>query len=170
MQITINTGLVERYFRLGFVLLVIQTLLSCGTGPQTAAWDPLLGETPADAAGLDRSLGQMPAAVQRLISQADQAMANNDWYSAISTLERALRINPKQAETWSRLSVANYGGQQYQQAIQMARRSNSHITNNNSLKAYNWLMMSRAYEQLGNMALSKQAADTSQQLQQDVGE
>ena len=164
MQITINTGLVERYFRLGLVLLVFPALLSCSMGAPTR-WDPLQGDTPTDASGLDRSLGQMSPAIARLIQQADEAIANNDWSNAISTLERALRINPKQAETWSRLSVANYGKQQYQQAIQMARRSNSHISNNNELKAYNWLMMSRAHEQLGDLEQSRQAAETSQQLQ-----
>lgn len=166
MQITINTGLVERCFRLGFVSLILMTLYSCSTSTQQSRWDPLSGQSTDESTGLDRSLSQMLPAIQRLILQADQAIANDDWLNAISTLERALRINPKQAETWSRLSVANYGKQQYQQAIQMARRSNSHITNNNELKAYNWLMMSRAYEQLGEMEQARQAADTSQQLQQ----
>lgn len=166
MQITINTGLVERYFRLGLVSLVLSALLSCSAGSQQTRWDPLLGESPADATGLDRSLGQMSPAIQGLIQQADQAIANQDWSHAIATLERALRIEPKQAESWSRLSVANYGKQLYEQAIQTARRSNSLIGNNNELKAYNWLMISRAYEQLGNMEQSRQAADTSRQLQQ----
>ncbi|MFW2374758.1 MAG: hypothetical protein ACN4GM_16665 [Gammaproteobacteria bacterium] len=167
MQITINTGLVEKYFRLGFVSLALLALISCSTGSQQPRWDPL-GETAVDPTGLDRSLNEISPAVQRLIQQADQAIDNQDWLNAIATLERALRINPKQAETWSRLSVANYGNQQYQQAIQMARRSNSHIMNNNELKAYNWLMMARAYEQLGDMEQSTQAAATSQQLQQEA--
>ena len=166
MQIKINTGLVERNIRLGFILLLLLALVSCSSVSEQTRWDPLLKQTPADTTGLDRTLGQLSPAVQRLIQQADLAIANNDWVNAISTLERALRINPKQAETWSRLSVANFGKQQYQQAIQMARRSNSHILNNNELKAYNWLMMARAYEQLGDMEQSRQAAQTSQQLQQ----
>lgn len=166
MQITINTGLAEKYIRLGFVSLALLALSACSTGPQQSPGDP--GETAVDATGQDRSLGEISPAVQRLIQQADQAIEKQDWFNAIATLERALRINPKQAETWSRLSVANYGGQQYQQAIQMARRSNSHIINNNELKAYNWLIMARAYEQLGEMELSTEAANTSQQLQQET--
>ena len=166
MQIKINTGLVERNIRLGFILLLLLALVSCSSVSEQTRWDPLLKQTPADTTGLDRTLGQLSPAVQRLIQQADLAIANNDWVNAISTLERALRINPKQAETWSRLSVANFGKQQYQQAIQMARRSNSHILNNNELKAYNWLMISRAYEQLGDMEQSRQAVLTSQQLKQ----
>lgn len=166
MQIKINTGLVERNIRLGFISLLLLALLSCSSVSEQTRWDPLLEQTPVDTTGLDRTLGQLSPAVQRLIQQADLAIANNDWVNAISTLERALRINPKQAETWSRLSVANYGKQQYQQAIQMARRSNSHILNNNELKAYNWLMIARSYEQLGDMVQSRQATLTSQQLKQ----
>jgi cytochrome c-type biogenesis protein CcmH/NrfG len=107
-------------------------------------------------------------AMQKLLEQSDQSINAQNWTQAVAVLERALRINPKQAEAWSRMAVVYLGKNQPEQSINMAKRSNSYANRNTALKSYNWLLMSRAYDQLNQSQLAEQALLKSQQLQQDV--
>ncbi|MDH5766960.1 MAG: hypothetical protein OEZ38_13190, partial [Gammaproteobacteria bacterium] len=96
----------------------------------------------------------------------DQAIDDQQWQQAVVLLERALRINGKQAETWTRLSMVHLGQYNPQQSIHMAKRSNSYARNNTSLQAYNWLLISRAYTLMQRHEQASEAEMKSQQLQQ----
>jgi tetratricopeptide (TPR) repeat protein len=151
-------------------LLSVWLINSCTPlGPQDK-WDPLQQQTtteqPASSGtGISRSDQGMSPAMADLIRRADAAIEQQQWPVATGLLERALRINPKQAEAWTRMAVVNLGQQNPQQALQMAKKSNRYARDDDALKAYNWLLMSRAYESLGKAALAEQALATSRSLQ-----
>ena len=174
MRITRFTGQTPRTVQLKLPLYIV-TLLgawlmnSCTPiGPQDK-WDPLQEQTttteqPAST-GISRSDERMSPAMADLIRRADAAIEQQQWPVATGILERALRINPKQAEAWTRMAVVNLGQQNPQQALQMAKKSNRYARGDDALKAYNWLLMSRAYESLGKTAQAEQALATSRSLQ-----
>ena len=108
---------------------------------------------------------ELPAAIKPLISQADTHMMNKQWPKAIAVLERALRINKKQAETWTRMALAYRGKNELEQAIQMARRSNNYTADKVALKIYNWQLISNAYFKLNKLDKAQSAARKSEQLQ-----
>ena len=168
MQIAIISGPAERLVRLGNLIVLIGLvffLTSCAITPSSDNWDPVrpAGESPK--VGLDLSTSAMSAAMAALIDQADQAIEKQQWSQAATTLERALRINPKQAEAWTRMAVVNLGKNNPQQCIHMAKKSNRHAKNNPDLLAYNWLLISRAYQQMGRVEQAEAALTKSNQLQ-----
>ena len=80
---------------------------------------------------------QLPDVIKSLISQSDKQYLNNDFAGALATLERAVRINPRYAEVWSRMAQVYLKQGKLEQARQHAKRSNSVIKNNDSLRKFN---------------------------------
>ena len=167
MQSKIVYGSIERYLQLAKTISLLSLLLSLYACAVKAPeqWDPMQTTPETQARGIDRSTYGMSAAMSALIQQADQSIELQRWSAAMSTLERALRINPKQAEAWTRMAVVYLGQNNPEQCIHMAKKSNVYARANNSLMAYNWLLMSRAYEQMGQMEKAEQALMKSNQLQ-----
>jgi tetratricopeptide (TPR) repeat protein len=177
MHVTIINGPIERTLQLirpaayAIILsLASLALLSCAVPVTQPAWDPLQPaqeqtDSRAPAAGIERSSRQLSPAMADLIGRADAAIEQQRWSEASALLERALRVNPKQAEAWTRMAVVNLGTHNPQQSLQMARKSNRHAKASRSLMAYNWLLMSRAYEQLGQPEQAQQALAESRRLQ-----
>jgi len=161
--------MVEKYIRIKSLILIFvlsSLLVACSTGKDAEVWDPLVEESQPASQGIERSVSNLSPAITSLLQKADQSIEKQQWQQAISSLERALRINGKQAEVWTRLAVVYLGQYNPQQSIHMARRSNSYSRNNKSLQAYNWLLISRAYTLMQREDLANDASQKSQQLQQ----
>ncbi|MCW8853181.1 MAG: hypothetical protein OQK72_00650 [Gammaproteobacteria bacterium] len=149
-----------------FIFILSGLLAACSLSKDTEVWDPLVDESQPVSQGIERSLTNISPAIASLLQKADESIEKQQWQQAISSLERALRINGKQAEVWTRLAVVYLGQYNPQQSIHMAKRSNSYSRNNPSLQAYNWLLMARAYTLMQRQDLADEAAQKSQQLQQ----
>ena len=168
MHITIITGPLKRHVQLRRILSVFFTVLvitSCALQP-TANWDPVQPDSESTTTGLNRSTLTMSPAMATLIQQADEAIDQQQWSMASSILERALRVNAKQPEAWTRMAVVYLGKNNPEQCIHMATKSNRHAKDNRQLQAYNWLLMSRAYQQLGDALQAEVAMIKSRQLQE----
>lgn len=76
---------------------------------------------------------------------------------AAATIERALRIEPKNALLWHHLATVRMQQQQWQQAIVMARKSNALAKNNKQLRSDNWALIAAAYDSLGNKKKANEA-------------
>jgi tetratricopeptide (TPR) repeat protein len=176
MHISIITGSNQRAVRIKrnpFTLLgagLLSLLLaSCAVQPTEPQWDPL--QTPSPQAetgrqpGLSRADSRLSPAMADLLQRADTAIEQQQWSSASGLLERALRINPRQAQAWSRMAVVKLGTGNPQQGLQMAKKSNRYAQEDEQLMAYNWLLMSRAHQQLGQAQQAQQALQRSRQLQ-----
>ncbi len=92
-----------------------------------------------------------------LIEDADSFSNEGHSEKAAATIERALRIEPKNALLWHRLAIIRMQQQQWQQAIAMARKSNSLAKDNDQLKSDNWGIIAAAYDSLGNKEKANEA-------------
>lgn len=148
-------------------LFLSSLLLTACSAPMEKTWDPLQGETTDKQAraGIDRNAAGMSPAMAALIQDADESIEQQQWGRALFILERALRVDAKQSEVWTRMAVTYLGKQEPQQALQMARRSNSYARSKPELQSYNWLLISRAYTALDQPQAAEKAAAKSQQLQ-----
>lgn len=105
-----------------------------------------------------------PAALS-LLDQSREAAAAGRADQALSALERAVRIEPRNAFLWQALA-ANYGGQGlYDQAENVAQRSNSLARGNPYIELENWRVIARARQGKGDAEGARAAAERAAELQ-----
>jgi len=90
-----------------------------------------------------------PAAAA-LVAQARQASRAGRYEAAVHDLERAIRIEPGNASLWHELARVRFQQGRYEQARQMAARSNALLASNAALKARNDRLIDRARDALGD--------------------
>jgi len=112
---------------------------------------PLPDETVVVATPLNNVPESSPV-VRRLMSSARSQSEQADFDGAASSLERALRIEPRNAELWARLADVRYAQEAWRKAIQLAAKSNTLIGHNSDLRRRNWYLMANAYQVLGDEA------------------
>lgn len=95
-------------------------------------------------------------AVAALLDSASNYVSAGELDKAAAALERALRIEPKNASIWHDLAQIRLHQRQYQEAESMATKSNS-LTNDRSLRARNWRVMAVARRAVGNDAGADEA-------------
>jgi tetratricopeptide (TPR) repeat protein len=93
---------------------------------------------------------QKELVIAALINDAKELSNQGHSEKAAATIERALRIEPKNALLWHQLATVRMQQEQWQQAIVMARKSNALAGNNKQLKSDNWALIAAAYDNLGN--------------------
>lgn len=113
--------------------------------------EPVVSGNPAIIALLDRA---------RLDSRAGQREA------AGASLERALRIEPRNARLWHELAQLRLAQGQYAQAIAMAHKSISFAGRERRLQALNWRVIGNARVAQGNPAGAEQAFKLATELAQ----
>jgi hypothetical protein len=123
---------------------------------------------------MDKEKSQPPAqkpaeqktgpAVVALLDDADQYAATGKKQQAVASIERALRIEPKNPVLWHKLGKLHLAEGEWDQAIAMAKKSNVLAPGNNSLQAENWLIIARAKEAQGDAAGALQAIETARRL------
>ncbi len=100
---------------------------------------------------------QKETVIASLINDAEQYSSQGKTEQAVATIERALRIEPKNALLWHQLAAARMQQQQWQQAIAMARKSNALAGANRRLRSDNWALIAAAYDSLGDKKKAKEA-------------
>ena len=101
----------------------------------------------------------MSPVVQSLLASAEQQRNTGDPDAAANSLERALRIEPGNATLWSRLADVRYAQQDWQQAVQLAAKSNILAGSNHQLRRQNWYLMANAYSALGDHESARRYRD-----------
>lgn len=121
-------------------------LLAAGcAGP---ALGPAFERGPADAEPAEAEVGDTrpastrPApldspAVVELSSRAREAMNASRHDEAVQLLERAIRIEPQNGGLWHQLARVRYRQGNYEQARQLATRSNALLSGDSTLKTSN---------------------------------
>ncbi len=105
-----------------------------------------------------------------VIALLDRAQTDNtagQHEAAGASLERALRIEPRNPWLWHELAQVRLDEGQYAQAITLARKSNSFAAGQYRVQAENWQVIAKARVAQGDSAGAeqafKQAADLAQQ-------
>lgn len=98
-------------------------------------------------------------AVKSLLVRAKADLALGNEQSAISKLERALRIEPSNANVWLSLAKAHQSIGEYQQAITMARKAIGFAAGNEKLTGQGWELIHAAGKASGDTTAVREALD-----------
>jgi tetratricopeptide (TPR) repeat protein len=133
-------------------------VLSCAVtscAPQKRVGIPIYREGPPEQSPLPS--GQTGT----LLANADKAMQAGQLDKADMSLERALRLSPRDAQLWHGMARVRYEQGNYAQAVQLCLKSNSLAGKNGAIVSQNWLLMEKAYLKTGEKekaALARQKA------------
>jgi Tfp pilus assembly protein PilF len=101
--------------------------------PSVPVGQPL--EPPAVTRPASPATGAQPPAVVALLDRAEQQANTGDLDAAAVTLERAIRIDPRNAILWHHLATVRLAEGEAVEAEQLAAKSNSLAAGNHSLQA-----------------------------------
>lgn len=124
--------------------LLLAALLAGGCAVPPAVERPAPQTAPAQP-GTSNS----PAVVE-LSSQARQALDGRHFEEAAQLLERAIDIAPRDGDLWHELARVRYAQGNYEQAIQLAKRSNALPNVTAALKSKNDQLIRASRTALGN--------------------
>ena len=89
------------------------------------------------------------SAAQTLLARANTALRDEEPGTAIVLLERAVRIEPREAQLWIRLSKAHLDQGDTQIAFQHARKAIALAGNERNKQTAAWLQLANVYEAQG---------------------
>lgn len=105
-----------------------------------------------------------PPAVVALLDTAEQQANTGDLEAAAASLERAIRIDPRNPALWYHLATVRLSQGEARAAEQLAVKSNSLSTGNKSQQARNWELIARARRAQDDTAGAKEAERKAQAL------
>ena len=101
------------------------------------------------------------AAVASLVTTARADAAAGRLVQAASSLERALRIEPRNPHLWQELARVRMKQGDYAQVESVAARSNSWAGDDSRLRAENWRLIAQAREARGDAAGARAALEAA---------
>jgi len=134
-------------------LLILIVLAGCATPEQQPAPEP-----PAPPPPLQHKEN---IAVAGLMESARAETAAGNLASAAASLERAIRIEPRNPRLWQELARVRLKQGQYAQAESVAARSNSWAGDDRALRAENWRLIAESRRARGDEEGAKAALDLS---------
>jgi predicted Zn-dependent protease len=157
-----------------YVIIVSAVLAGCATlsGPEPGpagqpAPPPATAPAPETVPAPEAVPAPLPApraeniAIAGLMENARADAAAGRLANAAATLERALRIEPRNPRLWQELARVRLKQGQYAQAESVAARSNSWAGSDNALRAENWRLIAEAREARGDAEGARQARELS---------
>jgi len=121
----------------------VSAVSTAASGTQVSAYRP-----PQQQLAVIRP--QPAKAVQVLQRRAADQKRAGDYASAAVSLERGLRIEPRNATLWNRLAHVRAAQKHFTQVAQFAAKSNALVHQNEALKADNWNLIAQARAALGD--------------------
>ena len=98
-------------------------------------------------------------AAATLLASARQNVRTGQFSQAEMMLERALRVEPRNARLWHEMAQVKYGQKDYGQAVQFCIKSNSLAGKDYDLIQQNWLLMEKAYLEQGEPEKARQVPE-----------
>jgi tetratricopeptide (TPR) repeat protein len=100
---------------------------------------------------------RLGAAAQALVTQAQQQQRQGNPAAAVTTLERALRIEPNNPLLWLELSRVRLQTRDAAQTVSVARKALSLATGSRELQAQAWHLIAAGLRAQGRIDEAKQA-------------
>jgi tetratricopeptide (TPR) repeat protein len=151
-----------------FVLLVV-FLAGCATSPEPPP--PPAPQEPGAAAPPPTPEPAPPpvsrsenVAVAGLMESARADAAAGKLSTAAASIERALRIEPRNPRLYQELARVRLQQTNFTQAENVATRSNFFAGNDNALRAENWRLIAQAREARGDADGAREARETAEKL------
>jgi tetratricopeptide (TPR) repeat protein len=95
--------------------------------------------------------------VVALLDQAQASLSAGQLEASDASLERALRIEPRNPVLWQELARVRLEQGQYRQAENLAAKSNALARNDQRLQAENWRIIGQARTKLGDLQKAHEA-------------
>jgi len=99
----------------------------------------------------------LPPAAQALAGQAEQQRQSGDYTGAAASLERSLRIAPREPYLWNRLARVRMEQGQTAQAGNLASRSNDLAGKDADVKKDNWRIIAESKRRAGDVNAASEA-------------
>jgi predicted Zn-dependent protease len=144
-----------------FRLLLLILLASCAAQTESP---PSSSSPPPPAGPAEPSPRTENVAVAGLMQSARSDSEAGKLGSAAATLERALRIEPKNPRLWQELARLRLKQGEYAQAESVAARSSAWAGGDNSLRAENWRLIAQARDARGDSQGARAALDAADKL------
>ena len=160
--------MVSNVTKFSATFLLFMTLAACVTSPVVVDNKPPVEPDVTDRVVVDGKVLPLPEdertisvyslpeqrsvspVVRNLIKKSQEQSSRDDFDGAANSLERALRIEPRNAMLWNRLADIRYLQKSWKKSIQLAAKSNTLAGSDNELRRENWYLMSNSYKALGN--------------------
>jgi predicted Zn-dependent protease len=143
-----------------YFLLLLAFLAGCATVPEPSAPPP--EPIPAPTAPTPPPAARETVAIAGLMQSARADAAAGKLANAAATLERALRIEPRNPRLWQELARVRLQQREYAQAESVALRSNSWAGSDNALRAENWRLIAQAREARGDADGARTALESAE--------
>ncbi len=101
-------------------------------------------------------------AVVALLDQSRTQASAGRLGAASASLERALRIEPRNPALWQELARIRLDQGQFRQAENLAAKSNALAGDNRRLRAENWRIIGQARTSLGDLRGAREAFDRAE--------
>ena len=135
--------------------ILVKELRQEVTSAKSEDWE--MGDESADTNEADKEHVSESPAVVALLNSAKNQSNDGDHDRAAATLERAVKIEPKNALIWHHLAKVYFRQKMYREAINFATRSNALAGVNRFLIGDNWLVIGDARAALGDQLGAKSA-------------
>jgi Tfp pilus assembly protein PilF len=142
-----------------FLFLLVLLVASCAT-PPTPDQKPEELPTPPPVAPAPPPHKEN-IAIAGLMDSARADAAAGNLAGAAASLERALRIEPRNPRLWHELARVRLKQGQHAQAESVAARSNSWAGDDKALRAENWRLIAQSREARGDAEGAKAALEQS---------
>ena len=150
-------------FRLAITMLVAVMVTGCATAGgrpppgapvSVAKPEPVAAPSPVPAPAPEAAPAPAPApaptsGVGYLVASAERQMASGQFEQAAASIERALRIEPRNARLWHQLAQVRFDQGQWSLAVQFAGKSNQLVGTDRGLRTANYGLLADAYGRLG---------------------
>ncbi|MBU4117760.1 MAG: tetratricopeptide repeat protein [Proteobacteria bacterium] len=138
-------------------LLLTLTLIMHGCAGKTPVEQPTAPAPDSRPGQESVSVPKEGKAAATLLASARQNLQAGQFSQAEMMLERALRLEPRNARLWHEMGQVKYGQKDYKQVVQFCIKSKSLAGKDHALIRQNWLLMEKAYLQLGETEKARQA-------------
>jgi Flp pilus assembly protein TadD len=99
---------------------------------------------------IEKVVSKKSPVIIKLMADADESIKQGDFNVAAATLERAVRISPREAEVFNQLAYVRFKQKKWELAEHLAKKSALLAENNNALKKRNWLLIAAIRKQKGD--------------------
>ena len=157
-----------------FVVVLALFLAGCATAPEPSPSSVPAPSTPSvpspSVPAPEPEVVPVPpprsenTAIAGLMETARADTAAGRLPNAAASIERALRIEPRNPRLWQELARVRLKQGQYVQAESVAARSNSYAVKDTALRAENWRLIAEAREARGDADGARVARESADKL------
>ena len=148
-----------------FFAVLLMFVTACATAPEGGPPQPgAPAQPPATEPAPPPAPRSENVAVAGLMESARADAVAGKLSTAAASIERALRIEPRNPRLWQELARVRLQQAQFVQAENMAARSNSYAASDNALRAENWRLIAQAREARGDSDGARSARESAEQF------